>query len=292
MWSAFADRKPWAAVVLVFLLGPAVVMFYLGRVRAGLIYLVVLFFFSPLALIGIPHSYLIAKRQQGMHPTVWHGKLYGLIFIAVVSGLTSGEGMRAFFWEAFSSPSGSSLPTLMVGDRFFVSKFAYGYSRYSFPFAMVPFEGRIWGSPVERGDIAVFRKPPENEIDYIKRIVGLPGDRIQMLDGILHINGEAVERERIEDFEADYGRKVAQYMETLPNGRRHGILEAQGDEGRLDNTAEFIVPDGHYFALGDNRDNSADSRVLGAIPMENLIGRLSVVFWSGRDSNLTWTTPD
>lgn len=292
MWSAFAERKPWAAVVLVFLLGPAVVMFYLGKARVGLVYLVVMFFFPPLALLGIPHSYLIAKQQQGMRPTDWHGKRDGLILIAIVSVLVTGVGTRALFWEPFSSPSGNLQPTLMVGDRYFVSKYAYGYSRYSFPFALFSFEGRIWSSPVERGDMVVFRKPPENEINYIERIIGLPGDRIQMLSGILHINGEAVERERIEDFEAEYGRKVAQYMETLPNGRRHGILEAQGDGGQSDNTVEFIVPEGHYFAMGDNRDNSADSRAFGFIPVDNLIGKLSVVYWRGRDSMVTWATPD
>ncbi len=223
---------------------------------------------------------------------VWRDWLIGLIVVFAILVFLFIVSSRILFWEPFVSPSGSSLPSITAGDRYFVSKFAYGYSRYSFPFAIVPFEGRIWESPVERGDLAVFRKPPENEIDYIKRIVGLPGERIQVLEGILHINGEAVERERIEDFTSDYGRKIIQYIETLPNGHRYKILEAHGDEGVSDNTVEFTLPEGHYFAMGDNRDNSADSRVFGFVPKDNLIGKLSVVFWSGSESRLTWSTPD
>ncbi len=197
--------------------------------------------------------------------------------------------VRVVAFEPFNIPSGSMKPTLLVGDYLFVSKYSYGYSRYSFLFGFPPFSGRIWESPVDRGDVAVFRKPPENEIDYIKRIVGLPGDRIQMLEGILYINGESVERERIEDFVVDgYGKKVTQYIETLPNGRRHRILETSGDEGHLDNTEEFVVPEGHYFGMGDNRDNSSDSRVIGPIPAENLVGRAEILFFSTDGSAALW----
>jgi signal peptidase I len=144
----------------------------------------------------------------------------------------------------------------------------------------------------------VFRKPPENEIDYIKRIIGLPGDRIQMLDGILHINGDAVERERIEDF-MDTTEKIdgttetsnfTQYIETLPNGRKHRILETLGDDARLDNTEIFTVPEGHYFAMGDNRDNSQDSRTryVRFVPAENLVGRAEILFFSTDGSARIW----
>ena len=197
--------------------------------------------------------------------------------------------VRVVAFEPFNIPSGSMMPTLLEGDYLFVSKYSYGYSRYSFLFGFPPFKGRVWESPVERGDVAVFRKPPENEQDYIKRIIGLPGDRIQVLDGVLHINGEAVEREKIEDFAVDrYGRAVTQYIETLPNGRRHLILESSGDDGHLDNTAEFVVPEGHYFGMGDNRDNSSDSRVFGVIPAENMVGRAEILFFSTDGSAAIW----
>ena len=172
---------------------------------------------------------------------------------------------------SYSIPSGAMQPTLLVGDYLFADKNAYA------------------GQAPEHGDIAVFRKPPENEIDYIKRIVGLPGDRIQLLDGILHINGKAVDRERIEDFSMSaYARDAMQYIETLPNGRTHRIIENNGDHGRLDNTREFFVPEGHYFAMGDNRDNSADSRMFGFIPAENMVGRAEILFFSNDGSAAFW----
>ncbi len=207
----------------------------------------------------------------------WPGRaailLLALIGLAVI-------GLRFVAFQPFSIPSSSMYPTLMVGDYLFVSKYSYGYSRHSFPFGLVRFEGRVWESPVERGDVAVFRNPTELSEDYIKRIVGLPGDRIQVAKGILHINGAPVERERIEDYELSPGRMVPQYLETLPNGRVHRIIETQGDTSGFDRTREYTVPPGHYFAMGDNRDNSADSRVIGPVPAENLIGRAEVLFFS------------
>jgi len=223
-------------------------------------------------------------EPSGLRAWLWNDTVQTVFYAFLIA-----IAVRIVAFEPFNIPSGSMKPTLLVGDYLFVSKYTYGYSRYSFPFGFPPFSGRIWESPVERGDVAVFRKPPENEIDYIKRIIGLPGDRIQVLDGILHINGEAVERERIEDFVVDaYGREAAQYIETLPNGRTHRILETAGDEGRSDNTDEFTVPAGHYFAMGDNRDNSADSRVIGFIPAENMVGRAEILFFSTDGSAALW----
>lgn len=196
-------------------------------------------------------------------------------------------GCRVFFFEPFNIPSGSMLPTLKIGDYLFVSKFSYGYGQYSFPYSPVGFSGRILGDGPERGDVAVFRKPTDTSIDFIKRVVGLPGDTIQVIEGVLHINGEPVERILVDDYQAEYGEglggSVRQYVEVLPNGVEHPILEAMGDDWRLDNTAEFTVPAGHYFAMGDNRDHSQDSRVLGDvgfIPVENFIGRATIIFFS------------
>ncbi len=194
--------------------------------------------------------------------------------------------VRTVAFEPFSIPSGSMLPTLLVGDYLFVSKYSYGYSRYSLPFGLPLIPGRIFFSEPERGDVAVFKLPSDNKTDYIKRIVGLPGDRIQVIGGILHVNGTPVQRQPIENYErrVQYGNTVrfAQYIETLPNGRRHRIIE-ESDQRRLDNTGEYIVPAGHYFAMGDNRDNSLDSRVLngvGFVPARNLVGRAEFLFFS------------
>jgi len=191
--------------------------------------------------------------------------------------------VRTFAYEPFNIPSGSMIPTLLIGDYLFVSKLSYGYSKYSFPFGFIPFEGRIFEDRPERGDVAVFRQPTNTDIDYIKRIIGLPGDRIQVKSGILHINGEPVQRKRAEDYVTESGSVVRQYIEVLPNGREHRIIEAFGDNGQADNTQEYVVPAGHYFAMGDNRDRSQDSRYLsdvGYVPAENLIGRAEFLFFS------------
>jgi signal peptidase I len=187
--------------------------------------------------------------------------------------------VRTFAFEPFNIPSGSMKPTLLVGDYLFVTKWSYGYSRHSFLMSWPAFAGRIGGAPVTRGDVVVFKTPSDNKTDFIKRIVGLPGDRIQVIGGILHINGKPVERKRIEDWTDSDGLVYVQYLETLPNGVIHHIVEAS-DEAQLDNTKEFVVPPGHYFGMGDNRDNSSDSRVFGFIPEENLVGRASFIFYS------------
>jgi signal peptidase I len=203
-------------------------------------------------------------------------------------------GVRTFAFEPFNIPSGSMVPTLLVGDYLFVSKYSYGYSRHSVAFGLPLFDGRVLaaGEP-ERGDVAVFKLPRDDSTDYIKRIVGLPGDRVQVVRGILHIDGQPVRRERIEDVTvAERGVPISyrQYVETLPNGRQHRILEIT-DTGSLDNTPEFVVPAGHYFMMGDNRDNSLDSRVtslVGFVPAENLVGRAEFLFFSLDDSARFW----
>jgi len=196
--------------------------------------------------------------------------------------------VRTFAYEPFNIPSGSMKPTLLVGDYLFVSKTSYGYSRYSLPFSLPLIPGRILYDIPKRGDVFVFKKPPENKTDYIKRLIGLPGDTVQMIKGILHINGKAVSRRRIEDFvERDsYGntRRIPQFIETLPNGVEHPILEADGDTSFYDNTKVFTVPEGHFFAMGDNRDNSSDSRVFKFVPKENLVGRAEFLFFSIDDA--------
>ncbi|MFP5516192.1 MAG: signal peptidase I [Alphaproteobacteria bacterium] len=204
------------------------------------------------------------------------------VFFAVLIAF----GVRTFAFEPFNIPSGSMIPTLLIGDYLFVSKFSYGYSKYTVGFGLPLFEGRILGSQPERGDVAVFKLPRDNKTDYIKRVVGLPGDSIQMIGGILHINGQPVKRERIEDYVTtdSLGRSIrtAQFIETLPNGRSHRIIE-ESDNGPLDNTPVFKVPEGSLFMMGDNRDNSLDSRVpsqVGFVPIENMVGRAEFLFFS------------
>lgn len=212
----------------------------------------------------------------------------------VVYAVVIAFGVRTFAYEPFNIPSGSMIPTLLVGDYLFVSKFSYGYSRYTVAFGAPLFDGRMLYTKPERGDVAVFKLPRDNKTDYIKRIIGLPGDRIQVIGGILHINGEAVKRERVEDFVTtdQFGRqvRVAQYVETLPNGRKHNIIE-ESDSGSLDNTQVYTVPENHFFAMGDNRDNSLDSRVssmVGFVPVENLVGRAEFLFFSIDEGSSFW----
>jgi signal peptidase I len=201
-------------------------------------------------------------------------------------------GVRTLLYEPFNIPSGSMKPTLLIGDYLFVSKFAYGYSKHSLPFSVPLFEGRLFGSLPERGDVVVFKLPSDNRTDYIKRIVGLPGDDLQVIDGILHVNGEAAARVRVEDFHDDDGSSngsTARYRETLPHGKSFDVLDLT-TRGSLDNTRVYKVPEGHVFAMGDNRDNSLDSRVdgVGFIPIENLIGRAEIIFFSTNGSARLW----
>src|SRR5215470_8253003 len=207
------------------------------------------------------------KRKQG-------GLVEGIrvVFYALLLALV----MQTLLFRLFNIPSGSMMATLLIGDYVFVSKYSYGYSHYSLPLSPPLFSGRIFGAEPQRGDVAVFRLPKDDGINYVKRVIGLPGDRIQVIEGLLHINGVPVKRERIADFiddENGSAERVRRWRETLPNGVSYESLDLQ-DDGFLDNTEEYLVPSGHYFMMGDNRDNSTDSRVLSAVgyvPFENFI---------------------
>ncbi|MBM3568564.1 MAG: signal peptidase I [Alphaproteobacteria bacterium] len=226
------------------------------------------------------------EKKEGF----WH-TVRGLIWAGLIA-----LGIRTLAYEPFNIPSESMLPTLLVGDYLFVSKFSYGYSRHSMLFSPPLFKGRVFETPPKRGDVAVFKLPRDNSTDYIKRIVGLPGDRIQMRGGVLHLDGQPIRRERVEDFRyltrSGQLQRLAQYRETLPDGTSFLTLDLDAN-GDLDNTREYVVPPGHYFAMGDNRDNSLDSRVpagVGFVPAENLVGRADLMFFS-TDGSAGWLEP-
>ena len=216
----------------------------------------------------------------------------------IIQALLLAMIIRTVLFQPFTIPSGSMMPTLLVGDYIFVNKFAYGYSKYSLPFSPNLFSGRILASDPKRGDVIVFRLPTDPEVDYIKRLVGLPGDRIQMINGVLQINGQPVPKQADGTFTSDYrldpGADVPVFRETLDNGVTYDTLD-QSPNSRGDNTREFVVPAGHYFFMGDNRDNSLDSRFdVGYVPAENLVGRASVIFFSlGNDTSFRefWKWP-
>lgn len=203
-------------------------------------------------------------------------------------------GFRSLVAEPFNIPSGSMIPSLLVGDYLFVTKYSYGYSRYSFPFGLAPIDGRLFGgdSTPQRGQVAVFRLPSDTSVDYIKRVIGVPGDRIQVRQGVLHINGQPVERRLVGNGRqgaSGGGQTTTLYQETLPGGLTHLIQEIS-DRQTFDNTPEYVVPAGHYFMMGDNRDNSRDSRSssVGFVPLENFIGEARFLFFSHDSSAYIW----
>jgi signal peptidase I len=213
--------------------------------------------------------------------------------IVVIQALVIALVFRTFLYQPFSIPTASLQSTLMIGDYVLANKYIWGFSRYSFPFDFPPFNGRILGRAPNRGDIAVFRPVPQNDT-YIKRVIGMPGDRIQMIGGILNINGTPVTRVEVgkatDKDSAGISVPVTVYRETLPNGVEHTIQEI-ADNMPLDNTAEYVVPAGHYFMMGDNRDRSQDSRVLSAVgyvPAANLIGKAEARFFSIEDNVPPW----
>jgi signal peptidase I len=223
----------------------------------------------------------------------------------IIEALAIAFFVRMFLFQPFNIPSASMYPTLNIGDYLFVSKLSYGYGKYSFNFqaswpqrffdgstivrccSFVDFPGRKLAlGDIQRGDVAVFKYPGDLTIDYIKRVIGMPGDHIQMKGGVLFINGQEVKKERVADYqdpngESGQGPVVAQFQETLPNGVTYNVLDF-GDTS-ADNTQEYVVPENHYFMMGDNRDNSQDSRFLdkvGYVPIENFVGKADIIFFS------------
>lgn len=245
-----------------------------------------------------------AEKQEGIMETV-----KTVVYALLIAGI-----FRTLFFQPFWIPSGSMKDTLLIGDFLFVNKMAYGYSSASCPFSICPFSGRILGSEPERGDVVVFRHPVNNT-DFIKRLIGLPGDKVQIKDGIVYLYGDMVPQEPDGVFTETYEKlgpignmprcltpvgigapcEKEKFIETLPNGVQHSVLNIT--ESQADNTQVYTVPEGHYFFMGDNRDNSTDSRFpqnvggVGMVPFENLIGRADRIMFSaeGRSLFFFWT---
>lgn len=229
---------------------------------------------------GIEGEALPEKRKMTAAEEAWD--LAKTVVIAVAIALV----LRIVIFQPFNIPSGSMKPNLLIGDFLIVSKPTFGYSRASlvYPMTRLPIEGRIFSGEPERGDVVVFKNRKDGNKDYIKRVIGLPGDRIDVIEGHLHINDEPVRKDflGVVDGICD-GRPGPTYRETLDNGVSYVVQECAGDEGSLDNKYGYIVPAGHYFMMGDNRDQSQDSRVIaqvGYVPLDDIVGRAERLFFS------------
>ena len=222
---------------------------------------------------------MLKKDKSKVKQNWFVRNLKDLLWAAVIAII-----IRSLFMEPFHIPSGSMVPELLVGDYLFVTKWDYGYSRHSFPLSFPPFSGRILERAPQRGDIVVFKNPEDNSTDYIKRVMALPGETVQMKKGRLYINGQLIERKMLglyQDVSSGRPATLVLYEETLPEGKKHQILELN-DSQPLDDTGLITVPEGTFFAMGDNRDNSKDSRALsvGVVPFENLVGKARFIFYS------------
>lgn len=299
------SRSRWSTALVSALGGPFGGFLWIGAGKLAVISLFVISAVSiALCYIGIPvvpgmdlaaagnfsgiglmilWATLVVPFAHRFKPDKWYAQGVSVFVLAFYASIVAAFVIRSLVFQSFSISSGSMTPTLREGDYLFVSKSAYGYSRYSVPFNVLSFDGRLLGAEPKRGDVVAFKFPPDPSVNYIQRIVGFPGEKIQIIDGMLYINEVAVGLEDIGSFSSEeFPDPVKLQRETLPEGVSYTVLNLT-DSSIGDNTNSWIVPAGHYFALGDNRDNSSDSRFsVGFIPSENLVGKAVRLFWNSK----------
>ncbi len=311
IYTAIKERTPWSAFFMAILFSPIISMLYLNRGFYALGYVVLYILFSvtgteyfaqiyPISpddmarlnllfftVIGAAHSVQLARNYNKYETLRWYAKIIPPITVTISLLLIVFITIKIFLYELFHIPSGSMEPNYIAGDMVFISKTAYGYSRYSFPLEPPLWQGRFGKSSPKRGDTVIFAHPNNPSVDFLKRIIGMPGDTVQMKNGTLYINERPVEHKKIEPYQDANGKMLEQYVETLPDGTSFKVIN-ETDTDHLDNTATVTIPDNHYFVMGDNRDNSWDSRVFGPVHEDFLIGPVVVKVIDGRTNGLTF----
>ncbi|CDX49675.1 Signal peptidase I (modular protein) [Mesorhizobium plurifarium] len=301
------SRSRWSTALVSLFGGPFGGFLWIGAGRAAVAWLIVVSLASIAACyVGLPvfpsanlawladfagpglailSAAIVVPFARRFRPDKWYAHGFWVLVLVALTSYGAALAIRTFLFQPFSMPSASMEPTLQLGDYFFASKYVYGYGRYSIPFGLLPVDGRVLGSPPKRGDVVVFRPRSDPETDYVKRIVGLPGDRIQMIDGRLYINRVPVELEDLGDYATQDIRSARLQRETLPEGVSYLVIDYTAPSIG-DDTPEIVVPAGEYFMLGDNRDNSADSRfTMGTVPYGNLVGKAVRLFWNSNGSD-------
>ena len=314
LYKAIKRRGPWFTFFFTLFFGPVIGMLYLNRGWLAIIYLLITvavisiesYFLEPLYdpstfemiaiadtialyLIAAIHAFYLALNFNKYEDLKWFSRIIPPIAVFIIVLIPCMLAGRIFLYEPFNIPSGSMEPTFSTGDVLFAKKSAYGYSKYAIPFKLGASlsNGKIFHKRPNRGDAVIFALPKNPKIDYFKRIIGLPGDTVQMKNGMLYINDQKVERKKIEPYQLSDDKLLDQYIETLPNGRQYNVLN-ETDTESFDNTPLYTVPDGYYFVMGDNRDHSHDSRVFGAVHKDYLIGLASILIKDGRIGTYTF----